>query len=88
MSSTPRTDAAAIGFARILVDHDRHTTTELVEANFARHLERELAAARKDAERYRWLRQWSGRTDDFPVLAEPKTGEEMDAAIDKAMEAK
>lgn len=45
MPSTPRTDAAAIGFARILIDHERQTTTELVEANFARQLERELNSA-------------------------------------------
>jgi len=45
MSETPRTDNAAIGFARIMVDHEKQTTTELVEANFARQLERELAAA-------------------------------------------
>lgn len=43
MSDTPLTDAAAIGFARILVDHTKHTTTELVEANFARRLERDRA---------------------------------------------
>lgn len=43
--NTPRTDAAAIGFARILIDHEKHTTTELVEANFARQLECELNAA-------------------------------------------
>jgi hypothetical protein len=48
MSDTPRTDAAAIGFARILIDHDKQTTTELVEANFARQLERELAACRAE----------------------------------------
>lgn len=43
MSDTTRTDAAAIGFARILVDHEKHSVTELVDANFARNLERALA---------------------------------------------
>ena len=42
MSDTPRTDAAALGFARLMIDHEKHTTTELVDANFARQLEREL----------------------------------------------
>ena len=41
MSDTPRTDAAALGFARLLIDHEKSTTTELVDANFARQLERE-----------------------------------------------
>lgn len=41
-SATPRTDAAAVGFARLLVDKDKFTVTELVDANFARSLEREL----------------------------------------------
>ena len=43
--ATPETDAAALGFARILIDHDKATTTELVEANFARSLEQRLGAA-------------------------------------------
>ena len=42
MSDTPRTDAAALGFARLMIDHEKYTTTELVDANFARQLEREL----------------------------------------------
>ena len=66
--STPRTDAAAVGFGRLLVDYGtpkepKFTTTELVPAHFARQLERELfamtaraEAAERDAERYRWLR--------------------------------
>ena len=46
LKATPRTNAAAIGFARILVDREKFTTTELVEANFARTLERELHESR------------------------------------------
>jgi hypothetical protein len=47
---TPRTDESAVGFARVLVDHGtpenpKFETTELVPANFARQLERELAEA-------------------------------------------
>ena len=53
--STPRTDAAAVGFGRLLVDHGtpeapKFTTTELVPADFARQLERELAAMTARAE--------------------------------------
>ena len=49
MTPTPRVDAATIGFAPVLVENspDRFTTTELVDANFARILERELAEAIK-----------------------------------------
>jgi hypothetical protein len=48
--STPLTDAAAVGFGRLLVDHGtpdkpEFKTTELVPADFARQLERELAEA-------------------------------------------
>lgn len=48
---TPETDAAALGFARVMVDHEKSTVTELVEANYARKLERqrdELANALRD----------------------------------------
>lgn len=45
-SDTPRTDEAALGFARILIDRATAETTELVDANFARQLERELAEAK------------------------------------------
>lgn len=44
---TPITDAAALGFARLLIDRDKSTTTELVDANFARRLERERAELRQ-----------------------------------------
>jgi len=54
MSNCPRTDVAAIGFARILIDKNKHTTTELVEANFARTLELELAAAVKERDNLLW----------------------------------
>lgn len=47
MSDTPRTDKAAIGFARILVDHETFTTTEIIPSNFARQLERESEAFRQ-----------------------------------------
>lgn len=54
--STPRTDAAAVRFGRLLIDHGtpeapKFTTTELVPADFARQLERELTAAQQEIER-------------------------------------
>ena len=47
MRPTPRTDVAAIGFGRLLVENtpDKFAMMELVAANFARTLERELAEA-------------------------------------------
>ena len=50
------------------------------------HLHRELAAARMNERRYRWLRQWVGKVHDMPVIIGPKTPEEMDAVIDSIME--
>ena len=57
-TQTPRTDAAAIGFARLLVDHGtpenpKFETTEILPADFARELERELATAKSEAEALR-----------------------------------
>lgn len=40
--STPRTDKAAIGFARIMVDRENFNVTEIIPSDFARELEREL----------------------------------------------
>jgi hypothetical protein len=84
MSDTPRTDQEKWneGFA------------ELVTANFARQLERELAEAKKDAERYRWIRLAHQYDNDLGVrVSECRTrtmqyhhAEHLDSAIDKAME--
>lgn len=53
--------------------------------SLARQLERELAEARKDAERYRWLRDKGDSTwlafNDRPM----PDGYDIDAAIDAAM---
>ena len=52
--NTPKTDATAIGFDRILVDKEKFTVSELVEANFARSLETRcnaLVAALEDIAR-------------------------------------
>ena len=81
MSETPRTDAEQDG---------SETIDEAF--NFARQLERELAEARKDAERYRWLRDNTCKSSlyehcgiegyDTEVMI---SGEVLDAAIDAAM---
>ena len=54
-SDTPRTDIAALGFARILVDRETWTHTELVDANFARQLEYELRVAQSQLESFKQL---------------------------------
>lgn len=52
----------------------------------AERAEAERDTLRADAERYRWLRQWAGRSEEFPSdLSDPTNPEEMDAAIDAAM---
>lgn len=50
MSNTPRTDAAALGRARLLIEKGKPEWTELVDSNFARQLETELAEARQQLE--------------------------------------
>lgn len=62
-SRTPRTDAE-------MLNPNNHTFT-MVDANFARQLETELAQARdearrneEDAERYRWLREHGSKRCD------------------------
>lgn len=49
MSDTPRTDAAAVGLGRLLIEPGKTEWTELVPADFARQLERELADAEQRA---------------------------------------
>ena len=95
-SDTPRTDAK--------VSQRKHAQlngTDYVSADFARQLERDLSAARaecerlrKDAERYRWLRNESqSRDDEVPIVVIWKANghgqeccakDELDAAIDAA----
>jgi hypothetical protein len=47
MMDTPRTDAAAVGFARLLVDSETAQITEIVPSHFARQLEREVLLLRE-----------------------------------------
>lgn len=56
---TPRTDEAAIGFARLLVDQEKFSVTELVDAKFARQLECENAELRGQLEAERKVREES-----------------------------
>ena len=90
MSDTPRTD----------VEAEENGLNRVVSADFARQLERELAEARRDAERYRWLRDEAihfvchdGTDSPWVVLGKsayecaPTCGGELDAAIDAAMKA-
>jgi hypothetical protein len=51
MSDTPRTDVAQHNMSSVVEPH------YVVDAEVAHDLERELAEAMKDAERYRWLRK-------------------------------
>lgn len=88
MSDTPRTDAEE---ARYNDGYDVYNA--VVDADFARTLERELAEARRDQARYRRLRdnrgvqdtpgafRCTGYGEGWPHL----TGDELDAAIDAAM---
>ena len=73
MSDTPRTDVAEHNMGSVVEPH------YVVDADFSRYLERELVGARKDAERYRWLRK--GGIDH---LLHGRL-EELDAAVDAAM---
>ena len=43
-ADTPRTDKAAIGFARVFVDREKFEVTEIIPSDFARQLEREVQA--------------------------------------------
>ena len=87
MSDTPRTDVAEHNMGSVVEPH------YVVDADFSRYLERELAEARKDAERYRWLRDNTCKSSlyehcgiegyDTEVMI---SGEVLDAAIDAAMQ--
>ena len=73
MIDTPRTNAFEHNMGSVVDPH------YVVDVEVAQGLERELAEARKDAERYRWLRK--GGIDH---LLHGRL-EELDNAIDAAM---
>jgi len=86
MKDTPETDAAEHNMGSIVEPH------YVVDVEVAQGLERELVAARKDAERYRWLRDNNRNNslyehcgiegEEAEVMI---SGEVLDAAIDAAM---
>jgi hypothetical protein len=80
MSDTPRTDVAEHNMGSVVEPH------YVVDADFSRYLERKLAEARKDAERYRWLRgDKRGRSLSVSSLEWTGNAELSDAAVDAAM---
>ena len=84
MSDTPRTDfvAHATGDS----EWDRSINRFGRMQSHAQILERELAEAQKDAERYRWLRDDErGRSLSVSSLEWKNNAELSDAAIDAAM---
>ena len=107
MSDTPRTDVAQHNMGSVVepdyvvdADFSRYLERELAEAKEQLHLcnvdqfttAAEVAEARKDAERYRWLRDNTCKSSlyqhcgiegcDTEVMI---SGEVLDAAIDVAM---
>jgi hypothetical protein len=87
MSDTPRTDSVRAELRHV----DRSEGFEAL----ADELEQENAALRKDADRYRWLRQNNPIYGGSPFIARnfgksfsQWTNEMADAAIDEAMEKK
>lgn len=101
--ATPRTDAEGVRFARIMIEwtkpHDQQVT-ELVPADFARQLERELAAATRLSSADRFLSvevtpemgfmAWRAFDPEGRILLDsPEGGEfkrKMNAAIKAALE--
>ena len=94
MSDTPRTDAEALKWG------PREGVKNItVPTYFAEDLERELAEARRDAERYRWLRDCNAWRSDRSITVQERHyvggrysgmsaihSEHLDAAIDAAMQ--
>jgi hypothetical protein len=77
MSDTPRTDALHFGY-KDDIGMQRHELLDLALA-----LERELAEAKKDAERYRWLRDEAQNTmkQQRAWLASNELDDNIDAAM-------
>jgi hypothetical protein len=77
MSNTPRTDVAQHNMGSVAEPH------YVVDVEVAHDLERELAEARKDAERYRWLRDEAQNTmkQQRAWLASNELDDNIDAAM-------
>ena len=87
MSDTPRTDEQIRNQVIQSVQvTNASPSVEIVNASFVRELERELTAALKDAERYRWLREnvnWSSNLKErMYYLKTVKNYTSLDDAID------
>lgn len=85
-SDTPRTDAETYCVPHEDALYKVEKLREVVAAEVCRRLERELAEARRYAERYRYWRDrhgWTGYFDDG--LTNSEAPDDIDAAIDAAM---
>jgi hypothetical protein len=80
-SNTPRTDEAQ--FMPSEQPPAFNIAQYMVKAGFAQTLERENAALRLDAERYRWLQ--NAAPEDSDSILKTRTSSDFDAAIDTAM---
>lgn len=92
MSDTPRTDAAVREVDVAFVGHWGLASEpqEFVPPEFARELERENAALRADAERYRWIKRDNIGVHDVLELFMSYINCDLDKEIDqtRAKEAK
>ena len=86
-SNTPRTDAEEyMQNAQYEDKREAGWCSFSADFNFARNLERELAAAQADAKRYRWLRDDKrGRSLSVSSLEWTGNAKLSDAAVDAAM---
>lgn len=86
MSDTPRTDA--FGSQPTKWGPTQHDKLIPEWVSFARQLERELAAAQKDAKRYQWLRDEAPiGAGDMASVRGSHSAADIDAAIDEAAKA-
>ena len=83
-SDTPRTDDA-----EFITDSFDGNFTEIAvtKSAFTRQLERELAAEKADAERYRWLRTAGAWESEIGMDALSENPDKFDAAVDAARSA-
>ena len=65
---------------QVSLDEFRKLLGAVIEAERA-----QVETFRKDAERYRWMRTFAGRDDEFPILVNPKNPDHLDALIDVEM---
>jgi hypothetical protein len=73
---TPRTDEAAVDVWRKSNGERMETSSDKVDADFARKLERELNEARAESIRWQSIAEGRGRTDDDEQLTAQRDGME------------